>query len=139
MILGKSVYDFLAYKRQFAGRLQVSGKVVASTIDKTSDEFWMVAVEYEYAVDGVTYTHDAEQGGREGPCRRLFERYPQDSVITVFYYRNSPQRSLLEHDVEFGNSNYQVLGTSVAFTVFGSIGAVTALVRLRRNRRTGAT
>ena len=137
MLSGKSVYQFLD-KRQLAGWPQVSGKVFSSTIDGL-DDFWMAEVEYEYAVDGVKYTNDAKEGGREGPCRRLVERYPQGSIVTVFYNRKSPHASVLEHSVEFDNSNYRSLGLHVAITVVGLIGAVTALVRLRRDRRTGAT
>jgi len=80
---------------------EVPGTIVRSEVS-FDWEYYSPEIEYRYEVDGVAYQGRKIVVGMlikfnwRGPSRRLIERYPVGSTVTVYTDPKNPQRAYLQ-------------------------------------------
>ena len=105
----------------------VSGQMISSEV--TSQRTGMTqshrgGVEYQYVVDGVTYTGDRIAFGtrwslRKSSSEALISRYPVGATVSVSHHPTEPSFSVLEPGVQSA-----VVGGQALFGLVGTIGAL---------------
>jgi hypothetical protein len=79
----------------------VSGTILRSEVQFDWEDYRPV-IEYEYQVDGKSYRGDGIvigpliQFNWRGPAKRMVERYPVGSTVTVYVDARNPRRAALQ-------------------------------------------
>ncbi len=89
--------------------------------------YYEAHIEYQYAVDGRSYTSDGigmmnGSSTNRSRAERIVRRYPKRKTVTVFYDPARPEIAVLEPGVSTGNCF--LLGGGALFALVGLIVAV---------------
>jgi hypothetical protein len=86
---------------------EVSGTVMKSEV-RFDWEFYSVAIEYEYRIDGTIFRGDKVVKGPllqfnwKGPAQRLADRYPVGAQVTVYVDPADARRAYLQPRIDKG-------------------------------------
>ena len=110
------------------------GKVVASSVarrassgSKGTTVTYHAEILYEYSVNGTTYDGNRVAYGDYGSsspahARRIANRYPKGTAVTVHYMPDSPEESLLEPGLK--GQSFMLPGVGLLFFAVGLLMAV---------------
>ncbi len=103
----------------------------SGTSSSKRKRYYEAIVEYQYAVDGQSYTSDGVgmmdgSSTQRSRAERVVRRYPKRKTVTVFYDPAQPEIAVLAPGVSTGN--YFLLGGGALFALVGLIVAVGGLL-----------
>ena len=104
--------------------------------EAAADATTFARIEYEYIVDGETYTNDLTRFDiSSSEAKATLEQYPLQEKVMIAYWPSNPEASYLYPTNAFGYRDLKNLLYGVIFLVFGLIISTRSVGKLRNTRR----